>query len=276
MADNTEKAPQSNDSDSSGESDWLDAEPDEEPSTTVSLFDGQTFPSPAEMLAYCKDTHGFDFLGIVRRLQLDFYGCIKLVNFVRQRVKQGQEIPEHISEEDIADEQLLKPVLENDALLFNLDEVLEAGGEKDTAELYDPSKKLLAHNKTLEEELEAVRTQFANYRLAVEQTLDKRWGDDTEPGPSKSLEEKKDNPDYYFESYAAHGMALLSESCENVTLTASEIHETMLKDATRTDAYRDYIYGNKHLFKDKVVLDIGCGTGVPGLPQKSSMLENRH
>lgn len=29
----------------------------------------------------------------------------------------------------------------------------------------------------------------------------------------------------------------------------------------RTDAYRDFIYRNKHLFAGKVVLDIGCGTG---------------
>lgn len=36
----------------------------------------------------------------------------------------------------------------------------------------------------------------------------------------------------------------------------------MLKDAVRTDAYRDFIYNNKDLFKDKVVLDIGCGTGT--------------
>jgi SAM-dependent methyltransferase len=35
----------------------------------------------------------------------------------------------------------------------------------------------------------------------------------------------------------------------------------MLKDTVRTDAYRDFIYNNKHIFKDKVVLDIGCGTG---------------
>lgn len=45
-------------------------------------------------------------------------------------------------------------------------------------------------------------------------------------------------------------------------ITTPEIHETMLKDAVRTDAYRDFIYGNKQLFKDKVVLDIGCGTGA--------------
>ncbi len=31
----------------------------------------------------------------------------------------------------------------------------------------------------------------------------------------------------------------------------------MLKDAVRTDAYRDFVYANKHLFADKVVLDIG-------------------
>jgi len=35
----------------------------------------------------------------------------------------------------------------------------------------------------------------------------------------------------------------------------------MLKDKVRTDAYRDFIYQNKHLFAGKVVLDVGCGTG---------------
>jgi protein arginine N-methyltransferase 3 len=45
-------------------------------------------------------------------------------------------------------------------------------------------------------------------------------------------------------------------------MSAPGIHETMLKDAIRTDAYRDFIYENKHLFKDKVVLDVGCGTGI--------------
>jgi len=27
-------------------------------------------------------------------------------------------------------------------------------------------------------------------------------------------------------------------------------------------SYRNSIYNNKHLFKDKVVLDVGCGTGI--------------
>jgi type I protein arginine methyltransferase len=39
----------------------------------------------------------------------------------------------------------------------------------------------------------------------------------------------------------------------------------MLKDTARTDAYRDFIYDNKNLFDGKVVLDVGCGTGILSL-----------
>jgi len=39
----------------------------------------------------------------------------------------------------------------------------------------------------------------------------------------------------------------------------------MLKDTVRTDAYRDFIYDHKHLFANKVVLDVGCGTGILSL-----------
>jgi len=39
----------------------------------------------------------------------------------------------------------------------------------------------------------------------------------------------------------------------------------MLKDTVRTDAYRDFIYNHKHLFAGKVVLDVGCGTGILSL-----------
>merc|ERR1719354_177325 len=36
----------------------------------------------------------------------------------------------------------------------------------------------------------------------------------------------------------------------------------MLKDEVRTLTYRNSMYHNKHLFKDKIVLDVGCGTGI--------------
>ena len=36
----------------------------------------------------------------------------------------------------------------------------------------------------------------------------------------------------------------------------------MLKDSVRTGSYRNAIINNPHLFKDKLVLDVGCGTGI--------------
>lgn len=36
----------------------------------------------------------------------------------------------------------------------------------------------------------------------------------------------------------------------------------MLKDEVRTLTYRNSMFHNKHLFKDKVVLDVGSGTGI--------------
>lgn len=55
---------------------------------------------------------------------------------------------------------------------------------------------------------------------------------------------KKDH-DYYFNSYSHLG-----------------IHEEMLRDMVRTMSYKNAILRNKNQFKDKVVLDIGCGTGI--------------
>ncbi|CBY20181.1 unnamed protein product [Oikopleura dioica] len=51
--------------------------------------------------------------------------------------------------------------------------------------------------------------------------------------------------DGYFDSYADYG-----------------IHAEMLQDKARTEAYRNVILKNPHLFKDKVVVDVGCGTGI--------------
>lgn len=41
-----------------------------------------------------------------------------------------------------------------------------------------------------------------------------------------------------------------------------EVHELMLRDSPRQLAYRNAILSNKTLFKDKIVLDVGSGTGI--------------
>ena len=44
--------------------------------------------------------------------------------------------------------------------------------------------------------------------------------------------------------------------------TTLGIHEEMLKDQVRTLTYRNAMYHNKHLFRGRTVLDVGCGTGI--------------
>ncbi|KRX93150.1 Protein arginine N-methyltransferase 1 [Trichinella pseudospiralis] len=65
--------------------------------------------------------------------------------------------------------------------------------------------------------------------------------DDRFCGPVEEMTSR----DYYFDSYAHFG-----------------IHEEMLKDHVRTLTYRNAIHHNKHLFKNKIVLDVGSGTGI--------------
>ncbi|EJT73301.1 HNRNP arginine N-methyltransferase [Gaeumannomyces tritici R3-111a-1] len=61
----------------------------------------------------------------------------------------------------------------------------------------------------------------------------------------RQLKSMDHSEQHYFNSYNHHG-----------------IHEEMLKDEVRTRSYMNAIVQNKHLFKDKVVLDVGCGTAI--------------
>ncbi|KAF7470764.1 Hypothetical predicted protein [Marmota monax] len=59
-------------------------------------------------------------------------------------------------------------------------------------------------------------------------------------------------------------MALLSPwylDCLDLAFPSLPPQE-MLKDEVRTLTYRNSMYHNKHVFKDKVVLDVGSGTGI--------------
>lgn len=40
-----------------------------------------------------------------------------------------------------------------------------------------------------------------------------------------------------------------------------QVHQLMLSDKARTLAYKNAIMNSKHIFDDKVVMDVGAGTG---------------
>jgi len=91
-------------------------------------------------------------------------------------------------------------------------------------------------DKTTEEPPQK-QARSSEHNLSINQSLEKP------DEPASHIEYT--SRDYYFDSYAHHG-----------------IHEEMLKDQVRTRAYQRAILDNAHLFRDKVVLDVGSGTGI--------------
>ncbi|CAG01906.1 unnamed protein product [Tetraodon nigroviridis] len=71
--------------------------------------------------------------------------------------------------------------------------------------------------------------------------------------------EEMTSRDYYFDSYAHFGIHEV-EKGRSVLVGGKE--KEMLKDEVRTLTYRNAMYHNKHVFKDKIVLDVGSGTGI--------------
>ena len=191
---------------------WEDAEPDEEETQFISLMDDEVFTDIHQMLKYCNEKYSFDFLALRQRLGLDFYGNIKLVNYIRSRVHSGLKVSPDITKESFEDEKYLKPVLEDDALLFSLDElpditngVQSVGVEGEGTGVLRDSGALVARVSELEEELRRVQLQFENYRATVSDTLDERWKTGLLGSTGPAEQEKRDDDSHYFTSYSYNG-----------------------------------------------------------------------
>jgi type I protein arginine methyltransferase len=192
---------------------WEDVEPEEVLEPVVSLLDDQIFSDVSSMLLHCKDKYNFDFLQIRNEFALDFYGTIRLVNYIRSEVKAGRAVTPSLPKEVLEDDRYLKPVLEDDALLFNLDDLPDVVplDEVNTFGIVaaDRSTELLGRVLELEQELRKTQSQFSNYKVAVQQTLDRRWSDEVGTVASRGAGEKTDYDSSYFSSYAYNGMYYL-------------------------------------------------------------------
>lgn len=184
---------------------WKDVEPDVEVEKFVSLLDGQVFTSLAKMLEHCKHQYGLDLLTLTTSLSLDFYGTIKLVNYIRQRAKEGGSVVD-IRRDDFDDDRFLKPVLEDDAVLFNIDELsVIQDCNRQVSHTSDPltSPPLVARIAELEEELRRTQSQFVEYRETVKATLEDRWNEEQTGNPEAIGQ--RDDDTHYFSSYSYNG-----------------------------------------------------------------------
>ncbi len=151
-----------------------------------------------------------------------------MVNYLRAEVKAGNTKPEVSSREVFEDDRYLKPVLEDDALLFGLDEIMggasdgETGidGHENGVVIEGKNAGTLSRIAELEEDLQRLQSQFLEYRETVRKTLDDRWNEKDAMlpssfngvGPSGTRDEaskvpaKRDDDSHYFTSYSYNGM----------------------------------------------------------------------
>ena len=114
--------------------DWSDADSGAEEemdlgenTSVVSLFDDSSFPDAPTMFEHCKNVHNFDIVELNRSFPLDFLRFAKFVNLCRRHKMAPTSVAEINKRIDELGDDLLKPVVESDALLwFDIETYLES------------------------------------------------------------------------------------------------------------------------------------------------------
>ena len=220
----------------------------------------------------------------MKSFKLDHLGFIKLINFIRKTKPSPEKFKICQSQVPWNDELYLIPVLEDDPLLMiDVTEFLPENGQdedEDMPELVQDSHsisspKILAEDvnsitlsrlefQNLTEKLQMMTEKLKQRDVAIEQCLDDMQrmklatkaivedkGSESKSRSSKgvlSVSEARTeaDDDHYANSYAHFG-----------------IHLEMLSDRVRTESYKRAILDNaESVFRDKIVMDLGCGTGI--------------
>ena len=234
------------------------------------LFGPTVYRSAVEAYQALAQEHGFDVEALRVLWSMDFYDCIKLINYVRRfaselvggcaDVTAAGELRLLASSGAVValltraspewqDDSLMVPVLADDGLLTGLDDEDDDDddeGAPAALSTEDISAKLLM-TPELFEQLNSMQSVGGGVGgSGTEATADVDSENEDEDGlikMAKRIEAEDDSK--YFDSYSF-----------------IEIHETMLKDKARTEAYRDAMMANKALFEGATVIDVGCGTGI--------------
>ncbi|XP_062869189.1 protein arginine N-methyltransferase 3 isoform X2 [Trichomycterus rosablanca] len=227
-------------SDSEDEEQWMEEDdPDHSDESVPCLFCNRSISSVSETFRHCQADHGFNVADLVRKHRLDDYGYIKMINYIRT-TKCSMETLVSCSGDALpwSSDEYMKPVLPDDPLL-QID-VEELTGD---ASACDDVSVWMQRAQRAEENLSRAMDDLHKLKVFVQGLV--LNSDGTQKSAGSVAELREDEDEAYFSSYGHYS-----------------IHEEMLKDKVRTESYRDFMYGNTEVFKDKVVLDVGCGTGI--------------
>lgn len=209
------------------EEEWEDWEMEQDESIQCVICENALDTLP-NLYQHCAMDHDFSLKSYLEKA--DYYRRIKLINYIRHSRKESdleavaftKWLKSELKSVNYDLDEYLRPVLTDDALLCCMD----SDSEDEIESECDIGKKS-SQDAKLPLWCSKCIHEIQNEQRSVETKLE------------------KDNDTYYFDSYADIG-----------------IHRDMIADSVRTESYRKAIEENGNLFKDKVVLDVGCGTGI--------------
>ncbi|KAL5009977.1 hypothetical protein ScPMuIL_012282 [Solemya velum] len=238
------------------------------------LFCAEVCDSPVYMFEHCHQYHNFNIQDVCQLWNLDCFGYIKMVNFIRLKEPSSSDLKAlEISDKPPWDnDEFMRPVNPDDPLLqYDIEDVQDLklsqtdsqsgsngppqgagdpGGGKPVTMSQTEYSQLMARLHATEQralsaesEMARVLEDMETMRSTAKELVHVAATSSTTSLPVQALTEEED--DVYFSSYSHFG-----------------IHEEMLKDVVRTQSYMDFMYQNKDVFTDKIVLDVGCGTGI--------------
>ncbi|KAL2089070.1 hypothetical protein ACEWY4_015969 [Coilia grayii] len=248
-----EEVPELSDSDDDEQWEWMEENSD---TSILCLFCDRSLNSVSGTLQHCFSEHGVNIPELLKQFRLDDYGYIKMINYIRS-VRCSAETLQQCSDNGSFpwdSDDYMRPVLPDDPLLqIDLEELcgveaMVVGGqpcEGQAVDLLRRAQQAEERAQRSEEALARAMEDLHKLKLLAQGLV---LNADTSRGSTAGgaiAELREDEDEAYFSSYGHYS-----------------IHEEMLKDKVRTESYRDFMHLNQDVFKDKVVLDVGCGTGI--------------
>ncbi|XP_058825042.1 uncharacterized protein LOC131685372 [Topomyia yanbarensis] len=273
--------------DSNGEEEeadeWEIAEEQNEP--VRCLFCEQISPTMTTAIRHARERHEFDLAEVRRRFHLDEYSYIKMINYIRLEKPDPAVFK---SERSVfwLDDKYLKPVENETWLMFDLDELDEillngngtggdGGGVKENGndigetitlttdqyrKLHGIINELTAQLREKENLLQHAASDIEKMKESFRNLLEQQ-SEQNVAGKKKCSNDKIAQIREELK-HCVSTVAVEDDQSYFNTYSHFGIHHDMLSDYVRTASYRDAIMNNGDIFREKTVLDLGCGTAI--------------
>ncbi|XP_063913181.1 protein arginine N-methyltransferase 1 isoform X2 [Zophobas morio] len=224
---------------------------------TTCLFCPLQFLTIAVALDHCRTEHNFDLLELKNKYNMDCYSYIKMINYIRMQ----KPDPKILTESSVAlwdDDAYLKTGDMESWLMYDFDDL----GSAPSTPHYAIDGKTPISNlnfSDLQRQIQELTLQLKHKESLLENAI-------KDIGKMKEVTRTiVEGGDAAIKNSLPSIVGHLPLGCDSDYFNSYShfaIHHDMLNDTVRTESYRDAILKNEDLFKGKIILDVGCGTGI--------------